>query len=177
MATRLITPPFTASYVQVLEPRENLSGEMKYSVSMIFNKDTTDIDVLRDAVAEAAKEKFGKKLPPRFKNPIRDGDEDRPDSPEYRNSWFINASSSKKPGVVDYKTKDIVDTDDEDIGIYSGCICRASVAFFPYDVSGSKGVGVGLNNLQVLKRGDRLDGGVSAESDFGDAEEVDLDDL
>jgi hypothetical protein len=163
-----------ASYVSLLEPREDLQGRMKYSVSMIFPKDTTDIEKLEEAVAEAAHEKFGKKLPKNFRSPIRDGDEEREDREEYQNSWFMNASTTRRPGIVDYKSGDIVDSDDEDVGIYSGCTCRASIAFFGYDQQGNKGVGVGLNNVQVLKRGSRLDGTRSAESDFGDAEDVDL---
>lgn len=177
MATKIMTPPFVASYCFVLEAKENLSGAMKYSISMIFDKDKTDMSKIEAAVKAAAAEKFGKKIPKNFKLPIRDGDEDRDDREEYKNAWFINASSDRKPGVVDYKTGDIIDTDDDDLGIYSGCVCRATIAFFGFDNSGSKGVGAGLNNIQVLKRGDRLDGSVSADTDFGEADEVDLDAL
>lgn len=177
MATRIITPPFVLSYSNVLEPQEDLSGNMKYSASMILNKDTTNLKAIESAIREAKEAKFGKKTVKGFKSPLRDGDIDRDDREEYENSWFMNASSKRKPGVVDYKTGDIVDTDDEDIGVYSGCICRASVTFYGYDQAGNKGVGVGLNSLQVLKRGERLDGSVSAERAFEDAEDVDLDEL
>ena len=176
--TKVLTPAFTASYVKVLEPAETLNGDLKYSVSMIFPKDTTDLAVLETAVREAMAAKFGKKLPPNAKNPIRDGDTER-DSPEYANSWFINASSTRRPQVVDYSTGDLVTDDTDDMGIYSGCKCRASVAFFGYDASGNRGVGVGLNNIQVLRRTARIDGSTSANQDFGSADDeaIDLDDL
>jgi hypothetical protein len=51
------------------------------------------------------------------------------------------------------------------------------VRFFGYDQAGNKGVGCGLNNIQKLKDGERLDGTVSAEAAFEDADDVDLDNL
>ncbi len=175
--TRLITPPCLASYCTVLEAEEDLSGRMMYSVSLIFNKDNTDMDALEAAVKMAKEEKFGSGKIKKFKNPIRDGDEERDEFEEYQNAWFINASSKRRPGIIDYRTGDVVDTDDEDIGIYSGCTIRCSVTFFGFDQKGNKGVGCGLNNIQVLKRGDRLDGGQGAESAFEDADDIDLDEL
>lgn len=176
MATKIITPPFLLSYSNLLEPQEDLSGNMKYSLSMIFDKDT-DMSTVEAAIKEAKEKKFGNSKVAKFKHPMRDGDEERDDREEYQNSWFINASSKRQPGVVDYKTGDIIDTDDEDIGVYSGCICRASVTFFGFDQAGNKGVGCGINSVQVLKRGARLDGSVSAEKAFSGADDVDLDSL
>jgi hypothetical protein len=173
MAVKVKTPLFTASYCFVLESKENLSGEQKYSISMLFDKDKTDMEALEEAVAEAAAEKFGKKLPKKFKSPIRDGDEDRSDREEYENMWFINASSSRKPGIIDKETGQAVTSDDEEFGIYSGCDCIATVAFFGFDQKGNKGVGCGLNNIMVVSRGDRLDGTTSASGDFAE----DLDNL
>lgn len=177
MTTRIVTPPFLLSYANLLEASEDLSGNMKYSASMIFNKDTTDLKQIEKCIKDAKEEKFGKEKIKGFKSPLRDGDIDRDDREEYENSWFMNASSKRRAGIIDYKTGDVIDTDDEDIGVYSGCICRASVTFFGYDQKGNKGVGVGLNSIQVLKRGERLDGSVSAERAFEDAEDVDLDEL
>jgi hypothetical protein len=173
-ATKLITPVALASYCHLLEPTEDPSGEMKYSVSLIFDKDSCDLEPIEEAIKQAAKDgKLGKK----YKNPLRDGDEDREDNEEYENSMFVNANAKRRPGIIDYATGDVVDTDDDDIGVYSGCLIRASVTFFAYTHKGSKGVGCGLNNVQVLKRGERLDGTESAEEAFEDAEEIDLDEL
>jgi hypothetical protein len=49
---------------------------------------------------------------------------------------------------------------------YSGCFGRASVTFYPYNASGSKGIACGLNNIQKLEDGERLGGGSSAATDF-----------
>ena len=177
MTTRIVTPPFLLSYANLLEANEDLSGNMKFSASMIFDKDATDLKQIEKCIKDAKEAKFGKKKIKGFKSPLRDGDIDRDDREEYENSWFMNASSKRRAGVIDYKTGDVVDTDDEDIGVYSGCICRASITFFGYDQKGNKGVGVGLNSVQVLKRGERLDGSVSAERAFEDAEDVNLEEL
>ena len=40
--------------------------------------------------------------------------------------------------------------------------------FFPYESSGNKGVGAGLNNVIKTRDGDRLSGGRSADEDFAD---------
>ena len=88
--------------------------------------------------------------------------------------YFLNATSNQKPGIVDKDLNEILDPDE----VYSGCWGRVSLNFYPFDVSGNRGVGVGLNNVQKLKDGERLGGArASAESDFGDDfEDYDEDD-
>ena len=68
---------------------------------------------------------------------------------------------------------------DEDT-VYSGCICNVSINFYPFAVSGNKGVAAGLGNVQKWEDGERLGGGrknAENEFDFDDMEETDLDDL
>lgn len=50
--------------------------------------------------------------------------------------------------------------------IYPGCYCRASVSIYTFNKKGNKGVALGLNNLQKLKDGERLDSRIKAEDDF-----------
>ena len=42
---------------------------------------------------------------------------------------------------------------------YSGCSFKATGAAFFYDVSGSKGVSMGFDNLMMIEQGERLGGG------------------
>ena len=51
-----------------------------------------------------------------------------------------------------------------------------SVTFYGYDVSGNKGIAVGLNNIMKSKDDERLGGRASAESDFEDVDLGDEDD-
>jgi len=78
---------------------------------------------------------------------------------------FLNANSTQKPGIVDKDLVEILDPDE----VYSGCYGRASISFYPFNVNGNRGVGVGLNNIQKLSEGERLGGSrASAEDDFSD---------
>ena len=86
---------------------------------------------------------------------------------------FLNANSNTKPGIVDKDLNEILDPEE----VYSGCWGRASINFFAYDSNGNRGVGVGLNNIQKLRDGERLGAArASAESDFGDGFDDDDDD-
>lgn len=174
--TKVITGMVRFSYANVWEPRAmDENSEPKYSVSILIpKKDKVTLKKIKDAI-EAAKEqgksKWGGKIPGGLKLPLRDGDTDKPDNPEYEDCMFLTASSSQRPGIIDAQMNDILDKDE----FYSGCYGRASLNFYAFAV-GSKGVAVGLNNLQKLKDGDNLTGRTSAQDDFG-SEEYEEDDL
>ena len=167
--TKVITGKVRFSYAHVFEPSAIEEGqEKKYSVSIIIpKKDTKTLNKIKEAIKAAAEEgkaKFGGTVPKNYKNPLRDGDEEREDDENYAGYMFINANSTRKPGLVDEDLNPIMDKDD----FYSGCYGRASVNFYAFNVSGNKGVACGLNNLQKLEDGERLGGGASsAEDDFG----------
>lgn len=175
-STKVITGKVRFSYVNVFEPTAMQDGQTpKYNVSIIISKsDTKTVEAIKKAI-EAAKE-AGKskiadkngKIPVNLKTPLRDGDEERPDDPAYENSYFINANSERKPGIVDRDLNPIMSRDD----FYSGCYGRASINFYAFNVN-SKGIACGLNNLQKLEDGERLAGGSSAEEDFGGDNAVD----
>lgn len=175
-STKVITGKVRFSYVNVFEPTAMQDGQTpKYNVSIIISKsDTKTVEAIKKAI-EAAKE-AGKskiadkngKIPVNLKTPLRDGDEERPDDPTYENSYFINANSERKPGIVDRDLNPIMSRDD----FYSGCYGRASINFYAFSVN-SKGIACGLNNLQKLEDGERLAGGSSAEEDFGGDNAVD----
>ena len=173
-STKVITGKTRFSYAHVFEPSAIEEGqEKKYSVSIIISKDDTKtLDKIKAAIAAALEEgkaKFGGKIPKSYKNPLRDGDDERPDDENYENAMFVNANSSRKPGLVDENLDPIIDKDD----FYSGCYGRASVNFYAFNVSGNKGIACGLNNLQKLEDGVRLSGGgASAEEDFGSDDDL-----
>lgn len=173
--TKVITGKVRFSYAHVFEPSAINDGQdKKYSVSILIPKKDKKTLAKIEAAVEAAMEdgktkKWGGKIPPNLKLPLRDGDEDRPDDEHYAGHMFVNANSARKPGLVDAELDPIMDREE----FYSGCYGRASVNFYAFDSNGSKGVACGLNNLQKLEDGERLAGGVSAEVDFGDEEEED----
>jgi len=156
------------SYATVWEPKSMQEGDPKYSVAVLVPKtDKATLSKIEKAI-EAAKqlgiEKFGQAfLKGKFKNPLRDGDEEKPDDEAYQGHFFFNASSKQRPQIVDEGVNPILDQDE----FYSGCYGRAAVNFYPYN-NVSKGIGVGLNNLMKTADGDKLGGGSTAAEDFGE---------
>ena len=170
MSTKIVTGKVRFSYVHVFEPQEgpNGGGE-KYSVSIIIpKKDKATLSKIEKAIEEAKEQGKTTKFGGSTKNlwtPLRDGDEEREDDEAYAGSMFLTAKSNTKPGLVDADLNHIIDRED----FYSGCYGRASITFYPFSKGGTKGIAVGLNNLQKLEDGDSLGGSKSsAESDFGD---------
>ncbi len=168
--SKVVTGKVRFSYVNVFKAKSFNGGDEKYSVSLLISKDDKATlakikAAINEAVEEGISSKWGGKKPANLKLPLRDGDVDREDDPAYAGCYFINANSTQKPGVVDKDLIEILDADE----LYSGCYGRASINFYPFAVSGNKGIGVGLNNLQKLADGERLGGGrTSAENDFAD---------
>lgn len=177
--TSVITPPGTASYAFVFnaQPSMNAGQEPKFSLTVLVDKDE-DFKAMKKAVIAAAEKKFGEKARAMIKKgiiktPFRDGDIEREDDPLYAGKIFFSAKSGTKPQVVDKRLNPIVD----EMDFYSGCVCRASVNAFGYDVNGNKGVALGLNNVQKLGEGERIAGRKPAADEFdawGDDDDEDL---
>lgn len=164
------------SFANIFEAKSINGGEAKFSVSCLIPKgDKKTLLAIHKAV-EAAKEdgktrKWGGKIPPNLKLPLRDGDIDRPDDENYQEHFFLNATSKDAPQVVDRHVQPVTDP----MMVYSGCFCNVSVNFYAFNANGNRGVAAGLGNIQFVKDGERLSGRASAESDFDaleDDEEV-----
>lgn len=161
-----------ASYCHVWQPSSmegSTDGKKKYSVSLIIPKSNTQLVELvqraqKNALDEGVASKFGGKAPINPKLPLRDGDVERPNDEAYKNSWFLSATSTTKPGIVDINRQEITDESE----FYSGVYCRANVNFYPFNFNGLKGVACGLNHLQKVKDGEPLAGRGSAVDAFDD---------
>lgn len=164
-AIKVTTPKFRLSFPNLDQPRGFEGQEPKYSITMLFPKDT-DMSWLKNKVVECVTARFGPdktKWPKGLKNPIRDGDEQESPLKGYEGHYFVAARSKDKPGVVDAKCNDIIDVRTE---VYAGCYARATIALYYYDKAGNKGVGIALNNVQKLGDGEPFSGKRDAKSDF-----------
>ena len=178
--TKVITGPETRwSYANVWQPKAINGGTPKYSVSLIIPKsDKVTVQKIKAAIQAAYEEGEsklkgnGRSVPPlsALKNPLRDGDMERPDDEAYKNAYFVNANSASAPGVVDADRQQIIDTSE----VYSGVYGRASITFYAFNSSGNKGIACGLNNLQKIRDGEPLGGKASAESDFATDDDEDF---
>lgn len=169
MATKVVTGKVRFSYAFLNKPKKNDRDEDKFSVTVIVPKsDTATIKALREAEAEAARKKFPGK-PEAFykaiKTVIHDGDGLRPSGepfgPECAGAWVFTASTSDRPGCVDENLQPLLEP------IKSGDYGRVSVNMYGFDTAGNRGVAAGLNNVQLLERGESLGGRTDAASDFG----------
>ncbi len=97
MATKAIIGKVRASFAHVFEPQSINGSKPKYSVFLIIPKtDTETVGKIKAAIEEAKQNgvpKWGGKIPPNLKLPLRDGDIDRPDDEACADSYFINATS------------------------------------------------------------------------------------
>lgn len=167
----ILTGKVRFSYTNVWVPKASEEGkDPKYSVSLIIPKsDTKTIEAIKAgieaAIVEGIPTKFGGKRPTNLKYPLRDGDVERPDKPEYKNAMFINVADKKAPGIVDKDRNEILNPEE----FYAGCYGRATFRLYPFNADNkNKGVAAGLNNLQKLEDGDRFDGRTSAQDDFAE---------
>lgn len=166
--------PVRFSYANVHQPVSVNGSDLKYSLSIIIPKsDTKTIKKINDAIKKATqenKDKFGGKVPSNLKTPLRDGDVDREDDEAYADSYFINANSKIKPGIVDAELNPIIDQSE----FYSGCYGRVSLTFYGFNVNGNRGIAAGLQNVMKTDDGEPLGGRSSAENDFLDEEDDDI---
>lgn len=169
--TKVVTGKVRLSYCNLFQPRAVEEGQdAKYSCTVLVPKSDKVTSAKIKAAIEAAKAAgasvFGGKVPANLKSTVQDGDGEKPNGGEYgeecKGHYVINASSKQKPGVVDSKLNEIIDSTE----IYSGCYCKVSINFYCFNKAGNKGVACGLNNVQKIADGDYLGGRSRAEDDF-----------
>lgn len=173
MVKRIQTPMFRVSFPSVFEASSYEGGAPKFSVCAVWTpklftpKDKELWAAMKLLADEVSLEKFKKKLdalPANFKKPFRDGNEKADLEGFGEGKVFSNLSSKMRPGIIDRDRAPITDPED----FYPGCFARATITAYAYDNVG-KGVAFGLQNLQKIKDGDRLDSRTDAAEDFGDA--------
>lgn len=171
--TRVVTGDVRLSFVHLFTPRAHQNGgEPKYSVTILVPKSDTAtkqrIDqAIEAAIGEGIQKRWGGIRPPIIAIPVYDGDGTRPSDgmpfgDECKGHWVFTASNKYPPQVVDQQLNPIINQSE----VYSGMYARVSVNFFPYAVSGKKGIGCGLGNVQKVADGEPLSGHIAAKDDF-----------
>ena len=150
--TKVITGPDTRwSYANVWEAKSINGGSPKFSVSLIVPKsDAKTVTKIKAAIeaayheGEAKLKGNGKSVPPlaAIKNPLRDGDLERPDDEAYAGAYFINANSATAPGIVDGDRNPVLTRSE----VYSGVYGRASINLYAFNSNGNKGIACRRNS-------------------------------
>lgn len=175
--TRFTTGKARLTYAFLWTPRSASEDDddqkgKKYSTSILIPKtDQQTIERFNAAFQQAValgqqKGYWGASLPSSFKFPLRDGDAECAEKgEEYAGHWFLNASSSRQPQIVDINRNDIWEEGD----VYSGCYARVCVNLFPFSHKGNRGIGCGLEAVQKICDGEHLGGApVDVNEAFGD---------
>lgn len=181
LKTRIMIKNARASYANIFQAKAiNEGDDEKYSISLIIPKDDektiANINKAIENAKEVGKEKFGGKIPKNLKTPLRDGDDEREDDEAYQGCYFMNATTKRKPQVLDTVGQRTDDPDE----VYSGCYIHITVNFYAFAVSGNKGIACGLGNIMKAKDGEPLSGGgAKAEDEFAEFInfDADLDDM
>ena len=180
------------SYLTAFQPRMNKeSGKLEYSVAVLIPKtNQKDVEAVKSAIDELIKDEWTNKrkpLPPKFWNPLRDGDKDtkqdgRPLGEECRGHYVINVKAGATDAEGNPKAPPrVVGTQRNaqgkllDLGprdVKSGDFGRISMNLGAY-TKGTGGVGAYIVNIQKVREGDPLSGGRSAEDDFGSFDDDD----
>lgn len=172
MVTKVVTPVFRVSFPVLFEAKSFDGGAAKFSVSAVWDpsrftakeKQLWDEMVgLADAVSMDRFKKKMNDLPGNFKKAIRDGAEKADLAGYGEGLLFANLSSKMRPGIIDRDRTPITEADE----VYPGCYARATITAYSYDNKG-KGVAFGLQNIQKIADGERLDSRTDAAEDFGD---------
>ena len=167
--SKVITGKIRFSYADnMYNAKANDKGVMKYSVTLLIPKSDKDTyKNLCDAAENVKRTKFPGKDPVFYTTPpktIHDGDgtnnSGEPYGAECKGCWVISVSSNDKPGIVDENLQPMMEK------IVSGDYGRVSLNAYWFDSGTNKGVTFGLNNVQFIEGGKRIDGRTSAVDDF-----------
>lgn len=130
------------------------NAQPKYCLTLIIPKsEKSEISRLKKAFEETAlanKDFLSSKPLKKHSIGLKDGD--KREDPVFADSYYLTATSIEKPGIVDVDINPIIDADE----LYDGCLGRASITLYPYVTNVSSGIAVGLNNVQKLKDGKKV---------------------
>lgn len=160
------------SYTNLLAPRaqdDTKPDVLTYSTAILIPKDdkktVKDIQAaIKEALAEGVAKKWGGKAPSNLKNPLRDGDAERPDDETYAGHFFLNAKGPRGGKEQPILLDKIGNQTDSASIIYSGVNARVALQFYPFDVSGNRGVAAGVSSVLSMQTGEPLGNTVTAAS-------------
>jgi len=172
----LLTPPFRVSFPEVWQKKSFQEGQPgRYSLTCLFTpaefseKDKAKWKAIHVACNQVALDVWKKSyIAARdaggYTLPFHKGDAEAKWGRGPGIVFCTLAASMRRPTIINKQGE--VMTEDGEEEFYSGCYARASIN--PYVPKGwKKTMALGLNNLQKLGEGERLDNFSSAEDDFG----------
>jgi hypothetical protein len=157
-------------------------GEAKFSAGLLIDPNDPQVQQIKDAMQQVAKDKWGAKWEQQYKAmaaadklALHNGDT-KAQYAGYEGMLFINASNPVRPLVLDRDKTPLTEADGRP---YGGCYVNVSIELWAQDNKFGKRINASLGGVQFVKDGDRFGGGSSAdESDFDEITDgADADDL
>lgn len=144
---------------------EEKTDNGKYEITLIFKKKSEGHKILVQELKKAEKLFFDGKLPPRYTQPIKDGDQkiryDKETGKElgvydgFEDSVYVSLNSGRKPFVVAPDGKGGADPE----MVVHGRKTRADVHAYEWEYQGKRGISFGLDSLQISNDLVELEGG------------------
>ena len=171
------TRPVRISYAKIFDKEKNdLSGNMEYSAMFLIDKsDTKTVKQVKDAIHSAMTLKWGAETPNGVRIPLRDGDKSgptgvpsgaTPGEAPYGGHFFINAKNTTDAGPALWDQKGALSREFDKGKIVSGDYVLCALNTYAYD-NKSKGVGFGLQGVQLVRKGEALGNSFDGSKVFG----------
>ncbi len=162
MGERIYIPEARIKYArQLFTPKKvnPTDAEAKYGSTFIVRSDHPVIAQITEAINNVIAQTYpGGQLPANFRSPPwYDGTKDG-----FPGFTMIRAYAKQKPLAVEGDLRPILDSE----RLYSGCYVNASLSVYTYPPKPTPGITFGLDGVQFVREGDRLDGRPTAEQMF-----------
>lgn len=154
------------SYPNLFTPTQYKNkGDFKYRLAVVIDKNTNGYKKLNEIAEKILQEEFPDgDIPKNFRTkPFYNAEEKYPDDSRFTNCVIANASNHNKPPVVDANMEKVIDPS----LAFPGALANVALSVFTYPSSGNKeGITVGLEAVQLIGGGERLDNRPSVDDLF-----------
>ena len=155
----------TLSYPHLFEARSVNQGAPKYSASFLLRPATIPehyeaLTAINAGRAQVIAESGGKE--PKRDLPLKNGETEYPGNELYAGVYIVRAASTGKPQTVDQNVNPVIDAS----SIYPGCVVNASITIYAYKHQTGGGITFGLEAVQLVGDGPRLDNRPDASTIF-----------
>lgn len=143
------------SYPTLFNPKQVAGkGDPKYSAAFIIAADNPGLKAVVDAASAAIQKTYpAGNVPANFKHlPLMKGEEKYPGKADYEGMYVLNSSNRSAPTVVDQQMNKVIDPG----AVYPGMYVNVGLSVYTYN-NVSKGVTCGLEAVQLVRDGERLD--------------------
>jgi len=157
------------SFPVLWEPKEYKVGDgnPRFSATLLIEPGSENDQKIREAIRQAAEEKYGKKAEANLKQWAGNSqrycylDGNSKDYEGYEGRWYLACHSRTRPTLVDRDRTRLVE---EDGKLYGGCYVNAMVSIYA-QAGENPGIRASFTGLQFAGKGDAFGGGKPADPD------------